>query len=240
MTASSKPAAQASISEAPQADQSQNGSVSGSSWRLSSNWRWRDYSDMMDGGEDDQDLDRESDDEEFELNESRHRNRGRRAGEDSESEDLDEDDMVEESPIPSRQSSRRAHVAVEEYDSGDEFIEYLSTNNTPSGPFVADYDMHFFKMPNRDQAAAVEGLWTRRSESTSSYAGRKKYTPQIGDSVVYIPRAHYDTINRFPSLQAPWQNWPAEAAWPVVRCCIRNIRYRFPYKDYFGRATHTR
>jgi hypothetical protein len=117
----------------------------------------------------------------------------------------------------------------------DEDAEYLSTNNAPSGPFVVDYDAHFFRM-SAASAATVERKWLRRIESNSSYGGRKSYTPQVGDSVVYIPRAHYETIAEFPSLPAPWQSWPAEAVWPVVRCCIRSIRYRFPYMAFFNQS----
>jgi hypothetical protein len=115
-----------------------------------------------------------------------------------------------------------------------DLMEYLSTNNHPTGPFVADYNAHFFKMNSSVSAGRVKRDWVHRTESTSSYEGRKKYTPQIGDSVVYIPRAHFETISEFPNLETPWQSWPEGAAWPVVECCVRNIRYRFPFKDFWN------
>lgn len=211
-----------------------------SPYRLSSNYRWRDYSDIV---EDDQEAEMDTDDEEFQLNESSRGRSGPSNGprtSDTDDDELDEDVLPDDSPLPSRsrQSSRnRKFTANDEDESdssdGDFIVEYMSTNNVPSGPFVADYDLHFFKLTNRNQAADINRLWVRRNESTSSYAGRKKYTPQIGDSIVYIPRAHYETITKFPSIDAPWQNWPEEAVWPVVRCFVRNVRYRFPFKDYF-------
>ena len=126
---------------------------------------------------------------------------------------------------------KRKRRLYEEEDSDGDLDEFMSTNNQPSGSFVADYDIHFFKMPSRGH---ISRSWVRRIESTSSYAGKKKYTPQIGDLVVYIPRAHFDTILQFPSLCAPWQNWPNNAVWPVVQCQIKNIRYRFPFSDFWS------
>jgi len=207
-----------------------------SAQRLSSNYRWIGHNDMQE--DDDQEPDHESDDEDFELNESRRgaRARARAAAQESDSEDLDADEMEEEVE-PSRVSSRqigRRQVTEEDEESDLEFVEFMSTNNHPTGPFVADYNAHFFKMNSGAQANRVKRRWTRRNESTSSFEGRKKYTPQIGDSIVYIPRAHYETIANFPSLETPWQSWPEEAAWPVVRCLVRNIRYRLPFKDFWN------
>jgi hypothetical protein len=150
------------------------------------------------------------------------------------------DRRVETELQPTRVSSRRVESRVanaeesEEEDSG--FIEEcLSTNNTPSGPFVHDYtvDGHLFKLAN--SRTQVNREWLQRSESLSSYSGRKNYAPQVGDSVVYIPKAHAETIREFPTLHAPWKNWPSGARWPIVRCRVVNIRYRFPYKDYFNK-----
>jgi hypothetical protein len=90
--------------------------------------------------------------------------------------------------------------------------------------------VHYFKLPNL--TTHVKRKWLHRTESNSSYDGRKTYTPQVGDSVVYIPRAHYETITKFPSLTAPWQSWPDGVEWPVVQCRVCYVRYRFPYKAY--------
>ena len=110
--------------------------------------------------------------------------------------------------------------------------EYLSTNNTPTGPFVEDYTSagHFFKLPD---SGRVKRKWLLRTENKSSYSGVKNYAPQVGDSVVYIPRAHYETIKVFPTLDTPWKHFARRASWPVVRCTIKDIRYRFPYEQYY-------
>lgn len=202
---------------------------------LSSNYRWSDYSDMP--VDDNDDGDRDDGDEEFQLNDNR-RSGARVEGEvnDSDSENLDDDMMDEEFEEPDRRSSarqpRRSSTGQDQDDSDQEFVEYMSTNNTPSGPFVGDYNNHFFRMPTARQADSLNRLWCRRLESSRSYSGRKSYSPQVGDSVVYIPRAHYETVVQVPLVPPPWQNWPGEVSWPVVKCCIRNVRYRFPFTQY--------
>lgn len=54
--------------------------------------------------------------------------------------------------------------------------------------------------------------------------------------MVYIPRAHYDTINKYPETAvqtAPWKSFPQNSAWPVVLCKVRAIRYRFPIEHLY-------
>jgi hypothetical protein len=218
----------------------QSGSARNSNRHLSSNYRWMDFEDLeRETGNDDNEV-VDPDDEEFDPTENRRRARplattvDDSGSDDDNLEDFDAD--PDEAVAPSRASnkrnaSRHTQDSASE-DSVDDYVEYMSTNNTPSGPFVADYSSHLFKMASQLQANNLHRRWLQRVESTSSYEGRRRYAPQIGDSVVYIPRAHYDTIAQFPSLEAPWQNWPDDASWPVVRCCIRNIRYRFPYIHY--------
>jgi hypothetical protein len=207
---------------------------------LSSNYRWMDFEDLEQEAGNDENEVVDPDDEEFDPSENRRRSRPLDARVD---ESASEDDQLEgfdadpdETIVPSRASNRRiegrGNQGTDSDDSADEYVEYMSTNNTPSGPFLADYSSHLFKMASQAQANNLNRRWLQRVESTSSYEGRRRYSPQIGDSVVYIPRAHYDTIARFPSLEAPWQNWPNDASWAVVQCCIRNIRYRFPYIHY--------
>jgi WD domain, G-beta repeat len=137
----------------------------------------------------------------------------------------------------SRVSSRHRREGSESQDEdGDLFDEILSTNNHPSGPYIDDYnsDGHLFKLPNANNK--VNRAWLLRNESISSYRGRKVYVPQAGDSVVYIPKAHAETIRAFPALKAPWKEWPSDMNWPIVRCKIRNLRYRFPFKEYYKRS----
>ena len=200
--------------------------------RLSSNYRWRDYNDLDNGDDDD---DHETDDEDFELQEARAPADSSLNGQILRVVDSDSDESVEgEDDEPSRPSRHKRRTIADDDDSSeDEYIEYVSSNNTPSGLFVADYDLHYFRMSSREDGNNVHRQWLRRIESSSSYGGRKAYSPQVGDTVVYIPRAHQNTLAAFPGVQTPpWQQWPDEAAWPVVRCCVRNIRYRFPYKAY--------
>lgn len=265
-----------------------NGSRSGSQRNvsstgrpLSSNYRWRDYDDIL-REEDARGEDGDTDDEEFVERERGGRMAAYDSNDDSSRDSLDaelyEEDSLSERHVNRRTNrastsrresarSRRVHrrtrnrdnaVAYEHrsrsqptrvsarqllretntghYDDPgsdeDIFEEVLSTNNTPSGPHVEDYTVvgHYFRMPDR---AVVKRKWLRRLESRSSYNGTKLYAPQVGDSVVYIPRAHYDTIQRFPTLKAPWKSWPNNSAWPVVRCRISDIRYRFPYESFY-------
>jgi hypothetical protein len=144
-----------------------------------------------------------------------------------------------EAPVESRRSSSRRRAAEfdeSEEDEEDVFAASLSTNNSPYGPFLNDYVEagHLFKL-DTSSVKRVKRAWLLRSESSLSYKGRKMYAPQVGDSVVYIPRAHQETIRVFPTLKAPWRCWPLGSRWPVVRCKVLHIRYRFPYKDYFKR-----
>jgi hypothetical protein len=191
--------------------------------RLSSNWRWGDYEDLArnEGAIEDYE---DPDDEEYEQT------GGRRASLDTTDVDSEEeeDDMsatFEDSPVRSRRRSSRY-----EEGSDSEFDEFMSTNTTPSGPFAADYETHFYRMASKTPLLRE---WLQRTESNTGFAGRKCYAPQVGDTVAYIPRAHYEVIKMFPRLSRPWMQWPRGAVWPVVRCVIRNLRYRFPFKDYF-------
>ena len=213
---------------------------------LSENFRWRDYDDLIrEQGNPEDDID--SDDEEYDPTS---RNINRVDHSDDSDEDLDLDEVDAESPfrprgrrrdVPSGERQRRAQRRAQRRDnqfveigSDDELVaQFMSTNNTPSGPYVRDYTIagHFWRLSG--SIGRVKRRWLRRPESLSSFEGRKIYTPQLGDSVVYIPRAHQETLKDFPSLTPPWHRWPQGAAWPVVRCSIRGIRFRFPYEDYF-------
>ena len=134
---------------------------------------------------------------------------------------------------PARVSSRaRARLPEPESDD-DSNTEFVSTNNNPSGPFIRDYTEsdHLFRLP--DSGNRLKRKWLRRIESSSSYNGTKNYAPQVGDSVIYIARAHFETIRKFPTLKAPWTDWPPGARWPTIRCKIKHIRYRFPSESAY-------
>mmetsp|Transcript_9846 Transcript_9846/g.23194 ORF Transcript_9846/g.23194 Transcript_9846/m.23194 type:complete len:2231 (+) Transcript_9846:109-6801(+) len=225
-----------------------NGSSNTNTQRsLSNNFQWRDYEDML---HDQGDEEIDSEDEEFEP-----ASRGRRlndAGENSDDDESDEElyDVEDEIDSSRRNSRRRRSQGLAEerrsrrrsrrqdrdfVDIGsddEEIAEFMSTNNTPSGDYVRDFNIagHFWRLHGNRNVAR---LWLKRYESDTSYKGLKTYTPQLGDSVVYIPRAHYESIKDFPSLSPPWQRWPEGAVWPIVRCRIRGMRYRFPYIDYY-------
>merc|ERR1712100_738453 len=79
-------------------------------------------------------------------------------------------------------------------------------------------------------------MMIQRSESTLGAIGQKVYVPQVGDSIIYIAKAHYDTLRNFTTGQSsqPWKSWPTNKAWPVVRCIVTNVRYRFPYVHHYG------
>jgi WD40 repeat protein len=241
------------------ATENENGRAA-SSRNLSNNWQWRDFDDLIrDQGNPEEEEDLE--DEEFEP--TARRSSGRRLnGNEDDDENMDEDDSDEELDFeedenfesPSR-STRRSREAASsgrrqrsqrraaqrnerfvELGSEDEgLVEFMSLNNTPSGPYIRDYNMtgHFWRLSG---SRRVKRGWLSRMESDTSYEGRKTYTPQLGDSIVYIPRAHYETLQEYPSLSPPWQRWPQSAAWPVVRCVVRGMRFRFPYEDYYRKG----
>ncbi|GAX10550.1 bromodomain and WD repeat domain containing protein 1/3 [Fistulifera solaris] len=211
--------------------------------RMSDNYRWRDYTDILreeassNRHDDDSEM-ADTDDEEFEYNETA----GRRLHESSDSDnddDMEDSLVMPDSPAAGGRPRRRRFIDDDDSDSEVGLEEYMSTNNEPSGPFIRDYDSHFFRVPDA-RSVSISRSWVRRLESNSSYGGRKSYTPQVGDSIVYIPRVHKDTILQFPSLTAPWRNWPDGAEWPFVQCVIRNIRYRFPFTAYSGRGSISR
>ena len=213
-----------------------------SSPRLSSNWRWRDYSDILreEGQGDDDEPD--PDDDSYELNDTSNRRTLQGEDDDSDLGDFELDSPIRRSrrdedpeahrdrPVRNRQRNSYDDADV---SSEDDLVEYMSSHNTPSGPYRADYDTHFFRLTTG--VHSINRAWVHRIESSSAYVGRKGYCPQVGDVVVYIPRAHFDVISDFPTLSPPWQNWPDGAEWPVVRCVIRSLRYRFPYKDFFSK-----
>lgn len=249
------------VSEKKARQSSTTASTQGNNSRtLSQRFNYLGYDDLLmrEGPDDDGP---ESEDEEFEPTTAAAR--GRRldgVGDDSEDEDNIDDLSLESYEENHRRRRNRGNIASSntaedrrarslrrarrntnmgdfmEIDSDDEATEqYMSINKTANGPYLRDFerDGHLWKLKNLADADKVHRRWLRREESDLSYLGKKFYAPQIGDSVVYIPRAHYETIKEYPSLLPPWQEWPAGSAWPIVRCSVQNIRYRFPYEDYF-------
>jgi len=221
---------------------------------MSANYRYLDYDDLVQREGNPEDDEPDSDDEEFEPAPVRRYDNN----DDAESEDDDLDDLsiysennnrrrrrqrnqatsrtTEERRARARRRAQRNDTDFLEIGSDDEMIaQFVSSNRTPAGPYVRDYTLngHYWRLKSASEVNRVRRKWLSREESDSSYFGRNVYTPQMGDSIVYIPRAHFETIKECPSLSPPWQNWPVGAVWPVVRCFVRGIRFRFPYEDYF-------
>eukprot|EP00984_Skeletonema_dohrnii_P035801 scaffold35992_cov139-Skeletonema_dohrnii-CCMP3373.AAC.2 len=189
--------------------------------------------------------DESSEEEEFDeveiVNESpqrrRQSNAGQRRDRARQNRRRDRSVLLEASAEPVRASSRTvSRRTYEEMDSDDEQLnELMSTHTRPSGEYYEDWTVsqHFFKMP-RGEGSQVRRKWVSRTSNTGNTLWKKMYCPQVGDSVVYIPRAHYDTMQKFPiaSYFGPWKSWPTYSVWPVVCCKVTHIRYRFPYEMY--------
>lgn len=159
--------------------------------------------------------------------------RRRRRGESYES---DDSQTLRPARSSSRTSSRpAAHDAYMELDSDDDdVVEIISNTTDPSGKFMEDWTVanHIFKMP-RYKGEDLRRAWVSR---ISPPKNQRNYCPQVGDSVVYIPRAHSETLKKFPisGYSPPWAAWPTAYPWPVVRCKVTHVRYRFPYDMYYN------
>eukprot|EP00531_Pseudo-nitzschia_arenysensis_P009052 CAMPEP_0116157440 /NCGR_PEP_ID=MMETSP0329-20121206/23345_1 /TAXON_ID=697910 /ORGANISM="Pseudo-nitzschia arenysensis, Strain B593" /LENGTH=2316 /DNA_ID=CAMNT_0003654547 /DNA_START=150 /DNA_END=7100 /DNA_ORIENTATION=- len=233
--------------------------------RLSTNYRYLDYDDLVRREGNPEEDDPDSDDEEFEPVPARRSftNNDNIELESDEDDDIDDLSLYSENnnrrrrrqrnQVSSRNTEERRARAQRraqrndadflEIGSDDEMIaQFVSANRTPSGPYLRDYTVngHYWRLKNNSEVNRVQRRWLSREESDSTYFGRNAYTPQLGDSIVYIPRAHFETIKECPSLSPPWQSWPMGAVWPVVRCFVRGIRFRFPYEDYFRTKHHAK
>ena len=234
----------------------------------SANYRYLDYDDLIQREGDPDNDEPESDDEEFEPVAARRARRVVNGENESDDDDDDDDNLsvdsrnnrhrsrqqnqasssrgtTEERRVRAQRRARSSNNNTDfvEIDSDDDMIaQFVSINKTATGPFLRDYTLngHYWQLKSRADAARVRRKWLQREDSDSSYFGRKVFTPQMGDSVVYIPRAHFETIKECPSLSPPWQSWPTSAVWPVVRCFVRGVRYRFPYEDYFRGRQQTK
>jgi len=232
--------------------------------QLSSRYRWIDYNDLPESEDDEEQDDEEYDgigrtirnidessegesveeeDIEASLASSPRRRqqsgRGRRrSGQNRRRESLTSAGEPQEQRQPSRASSRHtAQRRYEELNSDDEQLnEMMSTHTRPSGNFVEDWNVsqHLFKMPRGDGSNVRRG-WLGRIGYQGNCLGQKFFCPQVGDTVVYIPRAHHDTLQRFPApgVSQPWTSWPTDFSWPAVRCKVAHSRYRFPYQMYY-------
>jgi len=151
--------------------------------------------------------------------------------------ELEGDRRIEPTRASSRQSSRRNDSQYVDLSDVSDFEEMLSANTSPVGEYAADYTErgHMYKLP---KGASVNRKWLTRLNSVLGYTGWKTYCPQVGDKVVYIPRAHAEVLKAFPicesSSGAPWKSWPKTNPWSMVQCEVKNIRYRFPFSGYFG------
>jgi hypothetical protein len=203
---------------------------------LSTSYRWIEFSDLPDENDDEA---RESDDEEFRTGHESDDDadelhvQGSRFGRSSGSRrGRSRASGPSQAEEPTRVSSRLRRSVYFEDDASDEGQDLvMSTNNKPYGNFIVDYEEYMFKLPT--PYSFVRRRWLGRMESSTSYQGLKSYVPQVGDTVVYIPRAHMETLNEYSGIAAPWHTWPQHADWPVVQCSIAHIRYRFPWQELF-------
>ncbi len=205
---------------------------------LSSRYNWVDYNDLVDSEDDVEDqFDNDYhgiDESSEEDNSSPYRQRGQtvdgRHGSRRTRRNLS-DEVSPEHRRPARASSRQAtQRAYNELSSDDDNLqEMMSAHTKPSGKYVDDWEVsgHMYKLP-RGGGSLVHRSWLHRT----SYQGRKCYCPQVGDTVVYVPKAHEVTLQRFPinDYSPPWRSWPTATSWPVVLCKVSHVRYRFPYE----------
>jgi hypothetical protein len=59
---------------------------------------------------------------------------------------MDIEDVLEDSPAAARPVSHYARTRYThgEESSDEELLEYMSSNNKPSGPYAADFNSHYF------------------------------------------------------------------------------------------------
>ncbi|GMH60820.1 hypothetical protein TrRE_jg13628 [Triparma retinervis] len=115
----------------------------------------------------------------------------------------------------------------EELDSGDEMFN--ATLPPKPGEMLIQDDFEYY----RDHIGMEEYIdrgWLTRDERCSS---KKFYCPQVGESVVYIPRAHYNffegttnTVHSTPAWEEIGKGRGGKSL-PVVRCEIVGMEYKF-------------
>lgn len=232
---------------------------------MSTNYRWLDFDEME---RDEDDDDQESEDEEYEEGnglpfdeeqevdsvesedyqprDNRYSERSRssirrvnrgRIGRRRQTNEQDLSRQSEPTRSSSRQVPRRNDPLYVDFSDESDFEELLSSNTSPSGEYAKDYTErgHLYKLP---PGASVQRKWVTRVDSVLGYTGWKTYCPQVGDKVIYIPKAHAETLKTYPICEsvsgAPWKSWPKSTSWPMVECEVKAVRYRFPYNGYLG------
>ena len=232
---------------------------------MSNRYRWIGFEEMERENNDDDDA--ETDDEEYEEGNrlrddepeeehldlddyrpraERRRNRNqsqrsrRRQSRNHVRRDVDElEEVIQNEPtrVSARHFSRRIDNQYAYESDESAFEEMLTANPSPTDHFKKDYTElgHIYKLP---QGGSVNRKWVTREECELGYTGWKTYCPQEGDKIVYISKAHSETLRAFPVCEtatgAPWKSWPKSAPWPIVVCTVNSIRYRFPYSGYYG------
>jgi len=206
---------------------------------LSSRYQWRDFNDIPD---DEEDFDDKSD-EDYTGGPQGDIGNGNDEESCASSDDGSEHRKSEskskahqQQHQPTRASSRRRPIRnfTDIYSDNDELVQMMSTHTEPSGKYSEDWTQsnHYFKMPRESQ---VHRKWVTRTTFEDHCLGQKIYCPQVGDSVVYIPRAHYEILQKYPipEYSGPWKSWQTQSNWHAVRCRVTHIRYRFPYEMYY-------
>lgn len=123
-------------------------------------------------------------------------------------------------------------------DNYDAIIHSVENDNDPNNVLYVDVhaeDQHNHNHCDNDNISREWVLRTSLSydESMEWY---RSYVPQVGDAVIYVPRAHFPTVVALTNEGRPWEdNFPSSRdennnalAWPAVRCEVKHIRYKFP------------
>lgn len=137
-------------------------------------------------------------------------------------------------------SNENTHDSSDEDCSKENEIDHTAASKR----FGDDWTIsqHLFKMP-RGKGSQVHRKWLTRGSVNddgtlrrNTFGSKRFYCPQVGDSVVYIPKAHDSALKKFPvaGYSQPWEPWSTESAWPAVRCTVAHVRYRFPYKKFYN------
>jgi hypothetical protein len=185
-----------------------------------------------------------------EHNRGRQRNRGRQSNPNNRDREANQ---VQPSRVSSRQIARKASAEEEDSEQGEDeydgdsevgddenddyseqgdamFDEVLSRNTKPFPEIAHDFDDLGFTF-KVSASTSISRVWVTRKECISGATGLKVFLPQVGDTVVYIPRAHFVTLEAFPASfnsGLPWSLFPNTSSWPVVQCKVNDVRYRFP------------
>lgn len=115
-------------------------------------------------------------------------------------------------------------------------VHYLRLDSTSTiiSIMASGRAVHLHSMPTGEGGTLHRRWLTRTSNQNQT---KKCYCPQVGDSVVYVPKAHSYVLEKFGegdgTISKPWESWPTNTSWPAVRCTVTQAIYRFPYRTCY-------